>query len=400
MNLFNYFKWEKRTDDTCFELCFVLDAGWNTLQEFLPVLVWLKEKHEDVRILTVAIENNFEEMSILEKKLWEALKEYSDAILVQKWLPSRVKLFSRLSLSIHKKIVKKILYRNRDKLLNIQIKNVLFSDDNCQGFKFIYDYFGKTIDGYYIRHDQSSCVGILCVKSNSENLIEDKYATTDWYMYKNLPLALRNIAVVTGGAKLDPWWMNRKKYVVGSSMIDRGSRPCIAIALPKLDDIGRFSQKERDLLLHFMHDNKGYMYLIKFHPRDLQKERALFLRQLKHIDYKLMDVGLDMLAECSDLLIFCGLSSGGADALVYDKPYIEFYDDSIYRSEFYKLQNGKYGTLLHKENCVPHANDDEELNDLVAKYLNKNAWLEYKGRYRKYVIQENAIMNIVSLLKI
>lgn len=52
-------KWDIKND---VDLCFILDTGWNTLDEFVPLLTWINENMPEKRVLSILIETNSGEM--------------------------------------------------------------------------------------------------------------------------------------------------------------------------------------------------------------------------------------------------------------------------------------------------------------------------------------------------
>ena len=64
-----------------FDVCFSVDTGWNTVEEHIPVLYYIKSHYKNAKILTILLEDNTMEMIREHSDLWEQLQECSDIIL-------------------------------------------------------------------------------------------------------------------------------------------------------------------------------------------------------------------------------------------------------------------------------------------------------------------------------
>lgn len=96
-------KWDIKND---VDLCFILDTGWNTLDEFVPLLTWINENMPEKRVLSILIETNSGEMQDIHRKDYETLLSLSAGVIKNNWKPCKWKWLERLSFSIFKKSMK------------------------------------------------------------------------------------------------------------------------------------------------------------------------------------------------------------------------------------------------------------------------------------------------------
>ena len=71
-------KWDIKND---VDLCFILDTGWNTLDEFVPLLTWINENMPEKRVLSILIETNSGEMQDIHRKDYETLLSLSAGVI-------------------------------------------------------------------------------------------------------------------------------------------------------------------------------------------------------------------------------------------------------------------------------------------------------------------------------
>lgn len=385
-----YFKWIKIAESNFFDICFILGTGWNALHEALPVLVWIKEHHSDVKILSIIGENNAKEQTLLNEKYYKLLLEYSDGLIMQDWMQTGFYPLRRLHLSIHKKIYRKYMPVQMDNLLKgIGIKNVIYADSKLPVFRYIFDKYLPQMGVRYYNTGEISFesmgeflgdLPVDCVKYTSVYFAKDEiYAQNLRKQFKNLKV------VMLGSPKLDPWWLDKhKKLFCDKNEYIGGGENKIAIALPKLDDRNRLTANEKEQLNLFMNNNKKFDYIIAFHPRDDIRHREKFLKKI-NVKYKVWDGDLMTLSEISDVLVYVGQSTGQADCIVTEKPLILFYDDFVPKEGLYTLPNGKHGVFFQLHDIVLHARTAKELSEKIYGCLHEGLWDKYMYKYKEYI---------------
>ena len=59
-----------------FDVCFSVDTGWNTVEEHIPVLYYIKSHYKNAKILTILLEDNTMEM----------IREHSDYVRISYYI--------------------------------------------------------------------------------------------------------------------------------------------------------------------------------------------------------------------------------------------------------------------------------------------------------------------------
>ena len=393
----SYFKWAKQSSVKAYDVCFLVGTGWHSVHEQIPIMVWLKEKCDNVSVLTVVPEDNGLEVSNYAKDTFAILMKYSDAVIIQNWMQTKCSLLSRLHLSIHKKIMRKYLAVQLDELFReIKIGNIFWGEDNkTLAFSYMWKKFPPNKHNYYCISGSSfpkTCrlfdVGKSEAYPSDPVLLEttkfmvNEVERNEVYRYKK--------GVYTGSPLFDSWWRRKSQSLFSSAKLNKNDRIVIAIALPRLDSTSlvRLTAFEQQGIIDFMNNNRQFEYLISFHPRDSYRLKSFFLNKI-YADYEICGEGLVVQSACSDMLVFCGLSTGVGDSLVTGKPVVEFYDDTL-KDRFstnwwYKDNDGFYGTYFYVNKLLPHARTAAELKQCIYDCLHDNLWTKYKDRYKSHI---------------
>ena len=389
-----YFKWEKTSNTKVFDVCFLIGEGWHSLHEQIPVLIYLKEKCENVKVLTIIPENNGKEMSLYAGKTYEILLKYSDAVIIQDWIASRCRMISRLHLSIHKKVIRRYMANQLDGLLDeIEIKNVFYGEDfNALGCLYVWGRYPPSHTNYYCIGGNSFPETLNAINLGTINRYPDdpillsttKFAVAE--VEKISSYRFRNV-IVSGSPLHDPWWKKRFKdiYNIGDMSPKTG---VVSVALPKMEIPRRFTSFEIDEIITFINSNPQWKILLSFHPREERKKKNMFLKRLKTC-YDICGDGLVIQAALADVLVYCGLSTGVGDAIATGTPIIEFYDDEFeceYRGQrWYQDEAGKSGTYFYVNDLLPHARTAAELQKKVNGCLCDGEWERYGQKCAKHI---------------
>lgn len=395
-------KWDIKND---VDLCFILDTGWNTLDEFVPLLTWINENMPEKRVLSILIETNSGEMQDIHRKDYETLLSLSAGVIKNNWKPCKWKWLERLSFSIFKKSMKQGILNLMKKLLsNISIKCVFCCTTNSYGYYTVKNIY--RLNMVYVSHEQC---GFLSMSSNNyrtEMKEMDACFLTSEYDKVFYP---RDTSIfITGSPKADLYWQEKiqkkiKLKEVSASCCSSDNELInakkISILLPRLQSSYRVNTNEINELVKFIRGNRQYHYIIKFHPRDNKKLQNQFFDKIE-IDKSIFTISNDSLTEIayqSDCTIMIGKSSGAADILFTKKPIVEFYE-AIKTDYFYKCSDGKYGSFLRLYKCVPWTDNAKDLSEIVNKIINGNLWEKYMDRFDKFIPHGNNCKEISKII--
>lgn len=400
-----YYKKLGNYEGDTFDVCFALDRGWNTLNEHIPVLYYIREHFPERHILSLVLENNTVEMIQEHPEKWERLKEVSDVIIYNdfSYFESDNKLvqsLKRLRLSLYKKAIITQQAACLDSLLKGKhITSVLFEDWREAGV--VTTYLSTRYPEGATRYIVHTPVAFQLVGPTPKI---EKYEPTSFYTAVNRPeydayeKVYHQKTILVGSAQHDPWWLERIASTTPKAYHGRDIYICFSMVTDS-----RFPKDLKREMRKFFEANQQYTYVFNFHPRDQRKDKQHFLENYvpAGCDYVITTDSIYDVCQNVRCVIQAGASTSGGDILLSHGKMVEFYGrlPESHRKSMYLCDDGEYGYFLRWKKCVPYASDAETLTRLVDQILHHDLWSEYEERFWQYVPKENhACRDIANLL--
>ena len=377
-----------------YDVLFLVDDGWNTIEEHIPVLYYIKKHFPEKRILTFLLTRHTMEMISQHPGIWHQVQDVSDTIIYNGFpyyeSSNRcLQAVRRLNVSLFNKALHECRNSLLDALLKgCEIRAVLFA--GAGGEELGIDYIRMKYPmprTRYILHAQSPFIGIHSYKHGIDFPVTGLAATCSQEITRIPENDRKKIGWIesVGSPKYDPWWTNQLQKTSGTRNYKDAQ---ILVMLPKLNEV-RFPQGDREEFKKFLTMAKQYRFVLKFHPRQLKNEKDEFLRQMMPCDcqYEVSDDSLLNIFQEVPCVISIGMTGASADALLAGNMLVEFYND-FFQEGFYPCGNG-YGTFLHQNDCVPHAKDADSLFHVIEGFFHKDLWKQYESRFQQYLPAEN-----------
>lgn len=400
----------QQTDDLgeCgnFNVLFMLNHCWNLADAYLPVLVLLKEKYKNVKIIVVCYSMNAGINRKKEKFLMLQLQQIADCIILNDYQPIK----KENNLNKIKKVlleIKEIVYTERKQsqiwnTLNIILNRKINKVNVILKGTDIDDVILKNI--YYKYKDATSFIhphtGYFV--TNVQETIHKCYF--DYYMMinkssKKKSKDVEEKALEIGSPRYDKWWIDRIMQTDDINALKKeliGFKKIILVIFGELNDRYRIGEKQFKsfitVLKNTLENNPSYCVLIKLHSKNKLEDLQCFLPEMNRTQYKNSSLQLMQLTSMADLVLCPGLSTGIIDALIIGKPTIEYGATSDVEFLRYKCKDGKYGSLIRLHNLALVIDDENELAIMIDKILRDGIdWTSFKDKLKtKLQLNNNA----------
>ncbi len=371
---------------------FLPHAGWNTVEQNLPGIVYLKE-HFDVCLVVL-----FPEMQMLCRakenvELMKIMREISDVIL---YYEEDSRSFFSKFVSYQKESSTYLYGKVFD---NIYINVIV----RLWSYAPWYDYF-------YDKHPEAKHVSVghcACYATYDgpdfyqENRFYkgDKLLFVDDYVYRGTDERILNLSVIIGAPSYDFWWRKilKKMYQNEMKSINTFEGKKILILIPEILP-ENLSENEKNVFKLFLQEYGIENYiLVKFHPRQSEKSIANFINSLsldKKINLHFSKVPTVVLASVVQCAVAFGWTTAAVDAIVNDVPVIEVNDGRQCLGcgsllENYAMRNKEFGSFYRINDLAIYAKTYKALCTAVDGVLNNKLWEDYRGRYKKFFLLDN-----------
>lgn len=367
-----------------------LDHSWNSVEFGLPGLYYLKQRN-DIRLIFFAGDIGIWNKCQEERFIFEIIQKVFDIIIVNSNPVSQKHWFQRKMQRLKKSLLEENTYRYFFKDVKVDI---LLELNNPIKFKnYFYEEHPETI---HVCHEHSTFQKSIYYP-NEEYLplprIDYMLCTDDYLLQICDKESARKIFVI-GAPQLDKWWRD----LSGRDELDklRGrlypDRKNILVLLPCLENTDRLFEEDYESLSRVLNGNaESSNIILKFHPRDVLGVREKFVNAIKSGNAASNIFSTTVITECvselADCVIVAGATSAAAGAIINDVPVIEFHANKPMTLLYEK--DGRYGTFFRIMDLVLYAANYSQLKQAVHDVLYEDLWEKYKGRYKKYMLNDN-----------
>lgn len=367
---------------------FVVDSGWNTIEYTIPCLYYLKKHHPYLNIVIFMPEVSIWLKYKEEQKIAKLMEDISSCIIVNtsvkdNWFKYKI---WRLRKSVLER--KTIEYFLKDAKFSV----VLRTDLLTKTVQCIYQYHPHA---KHIVQPHGAFLGVVC----PENLEKKSLGPGDfWVMpdetWPNYFEGGIDNSVLTGAPQLDSWWIETVYKDELQLFVHKlnSSKKNILVLLPLLQDDFRISKADQIVLFKVLNSYKGHLnFIFKFHPRELYKDRKIFLEKYGFSEYRddmfIVDLPTEVVSAVADCVICAGESSALANALINDVPVIEFYTTLLLPC-YYKISKDKYVSALVKNGVVMYADTYDSLMLSINSVICGSGWKKFSNKYKKYIVSD------------
>lgn len=403
----NYFvldKEHKCTEEKQFKytICYVLGFGWNAIDWFMPVLVWIKEYHPECKLITLFATPNSQDTMNQECQRFKLLKNLSDEIIYNTYNGSGNSILPhRLYKAIEGRLAIKYgdIVPDLEESILMQMGEVdaTFFTGNSELqelSKCLKKRFPFSI--IYSHADVDFSKGtLLHTALRSGGFAVDYYLFPDYYK-QCIAENIVSKCVLVGAPRGDAWWRAKRisdpENVSLRNRLHRYGKPVVACLIAQQREMILFPESWRMAFSSFMQKHPEFYYIIKFHPRDTSAQRQHFLQQKvpKSVQWEETSRQLLDLQVVSDLIITVGPTDSTTSLLLYDGvPLITFWDSYDSSANYWRPIDCRIGERMldffEKNDLVMHADNVSELEQCVNAVIYNNEWEHYKGKYHQYL---------------
>ena len=424
-NILYYYKKNEfpREDPTVF-YCF--DSHWNSVESFLPILYWLKERM-GYRIIVFWGKENEHSIIRGNEAYFKMLMDVSDVAVLNGFIPvessSKTKRFERLLLNAKDifcyTLMQYGLQRECVALLGnynvISVLRVLDNDEQYWGW--LYECFplvkhiahphafmgmlnlpdADWLSYYKAKSDVITWTDAGCLSGFARIL--------DGAAYEKLKKRL----VIVGMPRYDAWWLEKitaldyRMTLFNKELAAKRKKKKVLVCFGRLTilnpAVAEFL-KEQEVTIRELNELKQFLgdyktvdafFVFKFHPStalyhvDLNVFFQQFIPQCQ-FDFQVTNLPVASIARYVDLVVSVGISTVAMESVALGIPTIEFHEKR--KSDYwYRCIDETYGSFLKLHQLALYASNAQELSCWVNRVLEgKVPWDEYYKKLQGYIM--------------